>query len=76
MPADLAETGHSQDFAPVAEAERDWITRRRAAAGRPPLADDACALAFSGGGIRSATINLGVLQALEERGILKQIDLL
>ncbi len=33
-------------------------------------------LAFSGGGIRSATFHLGVLQAVQELGKLKQIDYL
>lgn len=33
-------------------------------------------LAFSGGGIRSATFNLGVLQALAELGLLKRFDYL
>ena len=33
-------------------------------------------LAFSGGGIRSATFNLGVLQALEKCGVLSSIDYL
>lgn len=33
-------------------------------------------LAFSGGGIRSATFNLGVLQQLAERGLLPHIDYL
>ena len=33
-------------------------------------------LAFSGGGIRSATFNLGVLQSLAERGILPRVDYL
>ncbi|MFQ5737555.1 MAG: patatin-like phospholipase family protein [Acidobacteriota bacterium] len=33
-------------------------------------------LAFSGGGIRSATFNLGVLQVLAEKGILKHVDYL
>jgi len=33
-------------------------------------------LAFSGGGIRSATFNLGVLQGLAERGLLPHIDYL
>jgi predicted acylesterase/phospholipase RssA len=31
-------------------------------------------LALSGGGIRSATFNLGVLQALAETGILADVD--
>lgn len=33
-------------------------------------------LAFSGGGIRSATFNLGVLQGMARRGLLKHIDYL
>ncbi|HUL14366.1 MAG TPA: patatin-like phospholipase family protein [Terriglobales bacterium] len=33
-------------------------------------------LAFSGGGIRSATINLGILQGLAKRGLLKRLDYL
>src|SRR5918992_3995731 len=33
-------------------------------------------LALSGGGIRSATFNLGVVQALAERGIFQQVDYL
>ena len=33
-------------------------------------------LAFSGGGIRSATFNLGILQALAEKGLLHQFDYL
>jgi predicted acylesterase/phospholipase RssA len=33
-------------------------------------------LAFSGGGIRSATINLGILQALARHGLLKRFDYL
>lgn len=33
-------------------------------------------LCFSGGGIRSATFNLGVLQGLCEQGLLKHVDLL
>ncbi|HYL04512.1 MAG TPA: patatin-like phospholipase family protein, partial [Thermoanaerobaculia bacterium] len=38
----------------------------------PPLA----ALCFSGGGIRSATFNLGVLQGLAKRGLLGRFDYL
>ena len=33
-------------------------------------------LAFSGGGIRSASFNLGLLQALQETGVLRHVDLL
>jgi len=36
----------------------------------------ALGLAMSGGGIRSAAFNLGVLQALHEAGILRQVDVM
>jgi hypothetical protein len=35
-----------------------------------------CGLAFSGGGIRSATFNLGVIQALADLGLLSEADYL
>ena len=38
--------------------------------------DDLFGLAFSGGGIRSATFNLGVLQGLSRAKLLKQVDYL
>ena len=38
--------------------------------------DNLTGLAFSGGGIRSATFNLGILQALAEKGLLHQFDYL
>ncbi len=38
--------------------------------------DDLIGLAFSGGGIRSATFNLGVLQTLADADLLKKIDYL
>lgn len=41
---------------------------------KPP--GDAIGLALSGGGIRSATFNLGLLQALAKMGLLKEIDYL
>ena len=71
QPVDYAVT-----FDDVQAAEREWLARRRAAAGMPPVQDDAVGLAFSGGGIRSATFNLGVLQALEAGGILPKVDYL
>lgn len=59
-------------------AERDWIGRRRRHAGQEPgdPGHDAVGLALSGGGVRSATFNLGVLQALERYGLLKSVDYL
>ena len=41
---------------------------------RPPARDSPIGLAFSGGGIRSATFNLGVLQALAEAKLLRIFD--
>ena len=38
--------------------------------------DNLIGLAFSGGGIRSATFNLGVLQRLQELDLLRQVDYL
>ena len=37
---------------------------------------DRVGLALSGGGIRSATFNLGLLQALNDKGVLKHVDYL
>ena len=63
------------------EAALDWETlaalERQAvfeAAGRDP--DRAAGRAFSGGGIRSATFNLGVIQALAELKLLREFDYL
>ncbi|WAC71692.1 GMC oxidoreductase [Roseateles sp. SL47] len=64
-------------------AEAGEIRLRRAAAGLPPVSSpvedelpaDTVGLALSGGGVRSATFCLGVLQALAMRGRLRQIDM-
>ena len=64
------------DFADVARAEHAWLAERRAASGLPPPSDDHVGLAFSGGGIRSGTFNLGVLQALQAAGLLRHVDYL
>ena len=63
----------------VLEQERDEVLRSRA--GRldvnEKLPDDKLVgLAFSGGGIRSATFNLGVLQAFSHRKVLRYFDYL
>jgi choline dehydrogenase-like flavoprotein len=65
-------------------AEAEAVDERRAAAGRKALAvqaptrlpQDTVGLALSGGGIRSATFCLGVLQALARVGRLGHIDFL
>ena len=43
---------------------------------RPSAKAELVGLAFSGGGIRSATFNLGVLQGLARRGVLRCCDYL
>ncbi|MBL0163587.1 MAG: patatin-like phospholipase family protein [Xanthomonadales bacterium] len=68
-------SGYAADFEPVHVAEGEWIAQRRKVAGISADADTV-GLAFSGGGIRSATFNLGVLQALEAGGILRHVDYL
>src|SRR5271157_3932952 len=41
---------------------------------RPAAPNSLIGLAFSGGGIRSATFNLGVLQALAKKNLLRSLD--
>lgn len=62
-------------FEAVRQAEADWIERRRRAANVDSAAP-LVGLALSGGGIRSAAFNLGVLQALHRAGLLARIDYL
>ncbi len=65
--------------------EKEYIKKRRkAAAQRSVAAERECefdalntvGMAFSGGGLRSATFNLGVLQAMEEKDKLRKVDYL
>ena len=60
---------------PDFKREKAYVEMRREAAG---LAKEGAhlGLAFSGGGLRSATINLGVLQGLQEKGLLRKVDYL
>ena len=82
---DVLDADHSAvEFKEVLGAEREEIrqlrTRRRlrsAAAPSTPLDHEPyLGVAFSGGGIRSATFNLGVLQGLARNGLLRRIDYL
>jgi predicted acylesterase/phospholipase RssA len=50
--------------------------RRRAQELEPPRDDQLTGIALSGGGIRSATFCLGVLQALAKENLLKRFDYL
>jgi hypothetical protein len=66
-------------FNEVLAAEKAQIDASRKARGiktSKPTKDTLIGLAFSGGGIRSATINLGILQALAEHKLLAKFDYL
>lgn len=64
-------------FAEVQAEELRELARLREQRGVAIPADkERVGLAFSGGGIRSATINLGILQALARHGLLRRIDYL
>ena len=67
-----AESGKRQDFSKL-------TTEKPGPSGEPwidYMPVDRVGLAFSGGGIRSATFNLGVLKALHELKVLKHVDYL
>lgn len=60
-------------WAAAFEEELEELRKRPAG---DAVADNLVGLAFSGGGIRSATFGLGVLQALKQRGMLKGVHYL
>jgi len=62
----------------LAELKKDFERKKaiQAEQVKPSTRHSLIGLAFSGGGIRSATFNLGVLQVLAQYGILKHIDYL
>ncbi len=60
---------------PDFEEEKKYVAKRRERV-RLPKEGPQLGLAFSGGGLRSATINLGVLQGLQEDGVLRKVDYL
>ena len=81
----MASTRHTKDgakdFETVRAAEIEYIRRRRQQENQDPpdpgkVSDSLVGLAFSGGGIRSATTNLGIAQALSRMGILRLVDYL
>ena len=64
-------------FGDVLEAEFEYIKRRRDKFGSVPrVKQTLVGLALSGGGIRSATTNLGILQAMSRLGVLPMVDYL
>ena len=71
--------GDQQDrklWADVFQDELKVIKDRRPDKDEKFIKENLVGLAFSGGGIRSATFGLGVLEALRDLGILKKIDYL
>ncbi len=81
----MSDRSDPADFSPVYEAEIEEIIKRRRAAGFwVPDEEDAArravcervGLGLSGGGIRSAAFNLGLLQALDAKGVLRHVDYL
>jgi uncharacterized membrane protein YfbV (UPF0208 family) len=58
------------------DTKRDRVLHLKALYARIHAERPLSALCLSGGGIRSATFNLGILQALAGRGVLKEIDYL
>ena len=58
------------------ELERINDSRARRDVDVPAHSDNLTGLAFSGGGIRSATFNLGILQAFAQKGVLRKFDYL
>jgi predicted acylesterase/phospholipase RssA len=67
---------YTERFTDVERAEQDWIRERRAAAGSVAPDAPVVGLALSGGGIRSAAFNMGVLQTLARTGLLARVDYL
>ena len=79
----LRATAAAVPFSYVKEQEFEEISSRRRCFGfhlpdctQVSDCKDALGLAISGGGIRSATFSLGILQALARRGILRHLDYL
>ncbi|MCB1806093.1 MAG: hypothetical protein KDJ99_13390 [Candidatus Competibacteraceae bacterium] len=66
----------AQTMQRMLSAELEDIAVRRQTLELPDDGKDGTGLALSGGGIRSATVALGVLQSLGERGLLRCVDYL
>ncbi len=69
---------HTTRIRTVLDAEREYLERRRRNNELPSLSedDDLWGISFSGGGVRSATFCLGVLQALTRKNWMKRFDYL
>ena len=80
LPFGIVPTPTLQDLGLITRinaSESEEILKRRTELGRPSNPTlDAAGLALSGGGIRSATFCLGIVQTLADRGFIGQIDFL
>jgi hypothetical protein len=63
-------------YSEILEKEREWIKTRRGSSPSDPLPEKLVGLALSGGGIRSASYNLGIVSGLYHYGLLKHVDYL
>jgi predicted acylesterase/phospholipase RssA len=76
-----ADRNYTSELAKVVRAEEADVLARRTAQGGGPVSPEKVrtslvGLALSGGGVRSASFNLGLLQALFRHGLLKHVDYL
>lgn len=70
-----ATSPHEATLVEMNRLEREAIDARRCSVGLPASeGSDAVGLAYSGGGLRSATFALGMTQVLAQRGLLKEVD--
>lgn len=68
---------HSNYDEVMQDAELNWLKKRRKQANLPGIENhNINGLALSGGGIRSAVFNLGIIQALEKHKKLEQVDVM
>jgi predicted acylesterase/phospholipase RssA len=77
----VIDTGRPPDWPDtIKQAELAYVSQWREARGDTPEQqdnrDNLVGLALSGGGIRSATFSLGVMQALAAKGLLRKLDYL
>ena len=67
-------TGEEAAAGQAAEAGKKKKRQRAILSNEPSTDNELVGLAFSGGGIRSATINMGIAQALHRRGVFDHVD--
>jgi hypothetical protein len=81
-PSPLPPSAFTNDFGEIFSRELEDVARRRKVVGLPAAppgkktADNLAGLAFSGGGVRSASFNLGLIQSFFQHGLLRHLDYL